>query len=340
MRLTNGYVGLDVLSNVRPVLMGMATVMILYCHSGYWCKEMPSMLKSFLMMGYLGVDIFLFISGIGMYFSWNKKNEERKSIMHWYTKRYVRVLVPYLFICIPIYGILLWLDQSSLSTFICNVTTLSYWLYHKGAWYVAMLMPLYFLTPLLIKYLSGQYGWWYFIILTSICYFCALFLAYYPPEPNGLVHNIAFVVYRLPTYFLGIALAPYIYRSVKIKKNAIIIISILCLLAMCVLYMVNMPFEMFATIIIIVISCYIFSLPDPLIVNCRKVFTKLGKVSLESYLFNIFLPLLLIRIDWDFILYPGINEGNYVMYATTIILGLFLSFSCNWLTKKTMYQCV
>lgn len=61
---------LFLLSKYRTQLMGIATVMIIVCHSvGFGCQISNSILKSIIQHCSLGVDIFLFLSGLGCWYS-------------------------------------------------------------------------------------------------------------------------------------------------------------------------------------------------------------------------------------------------------------------------------
>lgn len=331
------FVSSSIISATRPALMGIATIMILICHSASWCTDLPASISSILKMGYIGVDIFLFISGVGMYYSWHHHvdqcmSTQRGGVLDWYLKRYKRILVPYIVISIPAYLALCWIDNESFVFFINNVSTFSYWIYHKGAWYIAMLIPLYLITPLLVRLLSNKSSWVFFIILTLICYSCALWNHYFPPITYSIEHNVSFVIYRLPSYFLGITVAKYIHKNLKVSLTTVILILVACAILGTVLYLFKMPFEMFMAIIMIIICTYVFSISNKFTVKLRVVFNKLGKISLESYLFNIFLPILLIRINWDFII-PNLNNGNYFMYIITILSGLLLSLGVNRLVE-------
>lgn len=235
-------------------------------------------------------------------------------------------------ISIPFYCIVCWLDEQSFDYFLSNVSTLSYWFYHNGAWYVAMLIPLYLVTPCLVSILSNKYSWIHFILLTLLCYSCAAYYHVNPPAAYGIEHNISFVIFRLPSYFLGITIAPYIQTEYVISRTKTLIILISSLAIGVVLYRYHLPFEMFIAILIIGFCSLILSGSSKFIIKTKKYLNKLGKVSLESYLFNIFLPLLLIRINWDYIS-PNINRGNYLMYIITVILGCALSFGINQIVE-------
>lgn len=318
------------ISKYRPQLMGVATLMIICCHCPHWCTGLPGVCKSILIMGYLGVDMFLLLSGIGMYYSWKKQTENLtntqngwnwKLLILWYSKRYKRFLVPYLMIAIPCYSIIALQEHDSFTNFILNVSTISYWLYHKGAWYIAMLFPLYLLTPLIIRLMSGKYRGGYFVILTIICLFSTQLYS----SDEGIINNIIFVVRRLPSFFLGIIIAPYAVEHKKFQFSYIVAILVLCTTISAAMYLKNLPFEMFAIVPIIFFSIVLLHLHSMVMKYCNQALASVGKISLESYIFNILLPIILSKIQWDLI-YPGINHGNYLMYSFTIIFGLGLSY--------------
>ena len=61
-------------SKYRGVLMGIATIMILIIHS-YECNvNYPDVLNGMLKKTYIGVDIFLFVSGLGIWYSLSKND--------------------------------------------------------------------------------------------------------------------------------------------------------------------------------------------------------------------------------------------------------------------------
>ena len=76
----------------------------------------------------------------------------RGGVKCWYIRRYRRVLVPY-FIIAGIGNILAVMRGRTIAEAVLNISTISYWLEHKGAWYIAMLIPLYAITPLVLCWL-------------------------------------------------------------------------------------------------------------------------------------------------------------------------------------------
>ncbi len=125
--------------------MGMAIIMVMLSHLLSVCKEV----KPFWLFypGFLGVDIFLFLSGYGLCRSW-----ESHTPATFYRRRLWRILP--LFLIFQAFttvsqaasaGNLTWADAA------CNLTTLSFW--HLGGtcseWYLSFLLYLYLLFPLL-----------------------------------------------------------------------------------------------------------------------------------------------------------------------------------------------
>ena len=77
------------LSRYRGVLMGIAIIMIVLFHVALPRSSAFFGLKR---MGNMGVDIFFFLSGIGLWFAWTKRPE----LLHFYRRRLLRILPAWL----------------------------------------------------------------------------------------------------------------------------------------------------------------------------------------------------------------------------------------------------
>ena len=60
------------ISEYRTELMGLSAIMILICHAEGNDLAMPYYLRLIMAQGGIGVDIFLLLSGVGMYYSLSK----------------------------------------------------------------------------------------------------------------------------------------------------------------------------------------------------------------------------------------------------------------------------
>ena len=78
------------ISSARNILFGFATLIIMLFHSSIRIPRRFPFLRFMKKTGNLGVDIFLFLSAIGLYFSFSK-NER---VIDFYKRRMLRILPP------------------------------------------------------------------------------------------------------------------------------------------------------------------------------------------------------------------------------------------------------
>lgn len=139
---------LSLFSKHRQSLMGISAILILLCHASGNKVMMPHALSIILSRGSWGVDMFLLLSGIGLYYSLDRPSV---NIKKWYKNRYSRILIPYFVIIIPLKIIVLYLYGGDIVETILDISTVNFWLNHRGTWFIAMLIPLYISTPLLFN---------------------------------------------------------------------------------------------------------------------------------------------------------------------------------------------
>lgn len=89
----NSKLDLTLISKYRTPLMGIAALMIIFCHAPQYGVVMPSFISNFISRGGLGVDIFLYLSGVGCWYSLSKG----VTLKSWYYKRFIRIFIPYFF---------------------------------------------------------------------------------------------------------------------------------------------------------------------------------------------------------------------------------------------------
>ena len=143
----------NLLSKYRSELMGIACLWVMLHHNYFGWPDSLESLERFALYGNLGVDIFLLLSGVGLYHAWQKKPK----LSDFYARRFVRLIVPYVLIAVP-YWVWrdLWMGQGN---FLLDVTQLSLPL--KGTittWYVPAIAVMYLLYPLIARFLfSGDH---------------------------------------------------------------------------------------------------------------------------------------------------------------------------------------
>lgn len=158
-------------SRFRSELMGVATILIILCHTTKYNLVMPSWLYTILGNCGAGVDIFLFLSGMGIFNSYANREKNKTSIHKWFWKRYIRIIIPCALFIVPL-TILEYFKSSSsaigIGGILLNLSGFGY-LFDKGAlWFVTCILLLYLITPLIHKLLTMKNKYLYVIFLCFI----------------------------------------------------------------------------------------------------------------------------------------------------------------------------
>lgn len=92
------------ISEYRGQLMGIATLLVIFGHSVGNGVAMPRWMESLCGLSSVGVDIFLLVSGLGLWYSLTSLNGNnvQQGVRCWYLRRYKRILIPYLIILVSI----------------------------------------------------------------------------------------------------------------------------------------------------------------------------------------------------------------------------------------------
>lgn len=304
------------LSEHKTQIMGLAALMIIVCHAPASGVIMPNILARIMGLGNFGVDIFLFLSGLGCYYSLNKN---RGGYFCYLKRRFSRLMIPYLLISFPFCLFYLLLGRDNLLDTIYCLTTLEYWLFHKGAWFVSFMIPLYLFSPALYKICDGTNKSWIYV---AILIFITTYLSSVP-SLHTVVSNIQSALLRMPSFLIGMAIAPYCMNKKAISvKWGILLVS--CYLIFTALHIRQyaiwaiMPVVMYISIFLVKLLSKIHIL--------NEFVTLMGNISLESYLTNIYLNSLFIFLIPDYISSP-IFYGRYVEYVTVIVLGIAMAYA-------------
>ena len=320
----NIKINLGDLSRYRTELMGIATIMILLCHAQPFGVHLPTILNKIFTYGNQGVDIFLFLSGMGLYYSL-EKIQDVNQLFYWYKKRYKRILIPYFIIATPFFLHSTVYYDENIWYFISLISTISFWTDHIGAWYIAMLIPIYLFAPE-IKNLCNILNVKRFkiggVILAML--FTILYVIYDMGvmECSKIVDNIFGVLSRVPSFCIGMGIAPLVKKNVEINFLYVIILSL-------ILYSVLhhcLPDSNFPVLLAIpLLTIYILGLRY---LDTKgfdmNILTFMGVISLESYLTNVFFGGFFHRINWGPLVY-----GNYIPYLCVIISGICCSVVIN-----------
>lgn len=141
------------ISFTRSELMGAAIVYIMLYHSriGFGGSDVGNIFSFFKNIGYIGVDIFFFLSGVGLINGWMKKNY---TIAEFYWRRFTRILPFYwailildFLISIPIKG------TSKLIPILSQMAFINF-LFQGDLthWFIAGILLCYIVFPFIVTY--------------------------------------------------------------------------------------------------------------------------------------------------------------------------------------------
>ena len=321
------------LSQKRSKLMGVASLMIIMCHASASNVLMPDLLSRLLDLGIYGVDIFLFLSGLGLYYSFKKNPitpSGRGGYVGYFKRRYYRVLIPYWIVYIPYCIVFFFLGWYTIGDSLLCLGSLEYWFYHRGAWFVSLILILYLFAPILFKALKSRYKWLYTIgIICLIMALCQMKTS--EPINTSINYNIQFVLSRVPSFVIGMALGQMCQESKSVSSFWLIILALCGLLFMkylpqgtCAIWM-EMPLLLF--LIDVVLKC------SEKVGWLDKALVFMGGISLESYLMNISLNSLLGAVIKEYGS-SAIFYGRYLQYSIVIFIGTIAAFYVNRFVKS------
>ncbi len=191
----------------RPVLYGFAALMILYCHMNF---ERPAgaifaPLRWLRSSGACGVDLFVLLTGMGLY-----RSMGHSSVGRFYVRRLVRILPASIIVMFIYHG----LSGSGLRTLIEACLLFPVWFGGPGMWFVPFILTVYLAYPWIYRLQRSDRAprhalWWLFA--ASLAF--SAFTCYCVP---GLRTYLRFAIDRVPIFLLGCILAPMLEEDASI----------------------------------------------------------------------------------------------------------------------------
>ena len=281
-------------------------------------------------MGNLGVDIFFFLSGIGLWYSWAKQQDWRR----FYLNRALRIYPAWLIVAGYFY----------ISRF-HGTTTASYvdlagdiivnwdfWLHDELTfWYVPATMMLYLFAPPYMELVRRHPIYRWLVVLPLM--WCII-VQYVAPVHQAVGH-IEIFWSRVPIFFLGINFAEAVRQKREIDKQAWWMIIVLFALSLwaCIwleqmrhgrfpLYTERMLYIVLAiTTILIMSKVFDWLCGSKAGTYVNKWFAWVGGISLEIYLVHV-----------QFVLNP--LQQYRLGYWTTFFATLAISLPVAWIISK------
>lgn len=208
-----------ILSRFRDELFGIAIISIMIFHyfedvanakPGGISGEIAFFYNT--VFGSIGVEMFLFLSGMGLCFSMKKDPHAGA----FYRKRLKRLLLPYALCGLVFWGLKdLVILKEGLKAFFMDFSLLSFWMKGvKTLWYIALLAPLYLLYPVLYFCFSGKkpVRMMCFAVLLSASIALPFWLKADYPE---VFKHTEIAFFRVPVFLCGAYFGERIYAHEK-----------------------------------------------------------------------------------------------------------------------------
>lgn len=265
--------------------------------------------------GYLGVEVFLFLSGVSLFFSFKKNNV---SISNFYRKRVWKIARIYFFLVIPYYLLLTFTGYYTVNEFFIHL-----FFVNKGVsnfWFLIAIVINYLLYPIVYKLLDKNKQ--YVVILSIIVYVVFLFLLNY--YFFGFYSRFEILLSRIPIFLVGCLFGESVYNNKQVLgKHLFFLVPLfidgpLNLLISKISFLA--PFQLVVKRLIMgwktigIIFTIIIILKVLEITKIPEMLRKLGKASLEIYVVHIIIRGILI-----YLIKVPINQNQ-----TSVILFYFV----------------
>lgn len=294
-------IDIALLSKYRTQLMGIAMLWVMLRHSEFNDTGYAFIIRLLHRSGYGGVDIFFLLSGLGLFFAYNKE----KSIKVFYLRRLLRIL-PYYIPVVILYTLLFQypIGEIDLRGVFLRVFLLDYWIDRDAlGWYIPVAIFFYFLTPCIMYILKGS--WTRNCILLIFAVFVVGFLA----NQLGQLWIMDVVCVRLASFILGIYTGFIIAEKKQINIVWLVILFIVGAFMYAIeyryggeiewvnVYFVTLPFFFLALPLCAGLS-YLFSLFK----NYKfPFFYFIGTYTLCIYIFHERIKLIMVYLDLPYI---------------------------------------
>ena len=338
---------LNDISRFRGEHMGVAIIIIVLFHvfvprsSEFYCLKR---------MGNLGVDIFLFLSGVGLWYSWTKEKAHSisgkvteyadntlppfswKAFMRKYAMFYWRRLkrvYPIWFIVACYYFIPRFNGDDWIDLFGDILINWGFWLHDElKFWYVPAIMMLYVIAPPYIELIRRHDTYRWIVVLTVV--WCII-VQYVTPVHNAVGH-IEIFWSRIPIFLIGINMGEMIRQRKTLEGSTLwlIIITFIMTLTACLyleqvkhglfpLFLERMIYIPLAITFLILLNMLLCKTPAAI----RKALAWVGSISLEIYL-----------IHMIFILTPLTHY--HLGYWTTFFLTMVITLPIAWTIQQVI----
>lgn len=312
-------------SKHRQFLMGIAALGIVVFHSVSYCElqtdnRIINYLFGFTYNLNIGVEIFLLLSGIGLYFSFNNKKVNFKE---YYIKRILNVYLIALIIDLPyvIYADLIFENKGILYALAEWIGLLNWTGKTKLAWYAIFAMFLYAIYPLIFKVLKSiEKSKYELLFVTAFCVAWALLCKGVNILFPQVYSAVEIAINRIPVFIIGCYLGRFVYNREKYSAK-LYFFALFGIVLWVILSVFNCGLigDRFGHCLLSLALCIvILKLTDLIKIKpLYKFFEFLGGMSLELYLVHLIFAYSIFELN---------GNKSVLLYYFFAIVSVFISY--------------
>lgn len=223
---------LNWISKYRIELFGIAILSVFYFHFGtlhvaYYengsglLYDITKMFRVY--FSSTGVDIFAFLSGMGLYYSFSANDD----IKRYYSRRFKRILIPY-----AIVGSIFWIQHDILfvhagfERFVKDFTYVTFFTEGiNNLWFIFFIGCMYLIFPAVYKLtFRSKYGMLCFAAILVVAVLTPVMLYNYDVD---LYRNIDKAITRIPAFLLGVPAGKYIKQGKKVPHIPVMLLIVI-----------------------------------------------------------------------------------------------------------------
>lgn len=317
MNINKAIVNIKDISTHRSELMGWSILWIMMLHFTFTQVKPLGFIAQY---GFAGVDIFMLVSGLGLFFSLEKDS----NLAHFYKKRLLRIFPTY-FLLGGIINLLQTHDD--ILTYLFRYSTIGFWTGGGFAeWFIPSLVILYLLAPLVKATIDKRW----FVLIGAVVIAILLVAYYFTDKEHIIDREHFFFLYRIPAFIFGMICAYWIKNNVSMKWYFLILLTALpFFIWFFPLHHQLYIFKYYSLAFLLPVFTLCFVLLSKYVRFLSPVIKKMGEASLEIYLIQgIFFTLVISGKTETFI------QWHDVLTILMIVASTLLGIASHWLIDK------
>ena len=307
------------LKKTKQPIMGVAALLIFLFHLFPVSRNsdvLSGVIRFIVMTGYIGVDIFFFMTGYMAYYS------DTGNYFSYIKRKFLHIYPIFIFCCI-LYVIM---GKLSITKAVLTVFGIEFILNGGGSmiWFIPAIMIFYLAVPFYLKLVRKMNN--IKLLIISLAIWSGLMLAIENFTDN---HSLNIFLCRLPIILLGLFLAEYEGEwRVNIKAG----VGVVLLVAGIALnynfgYMIKLAFPISDIFYVTAIpySLGIILCADVIFAKMKSyIFSALGKVSLELYCLQM--------------VFGSLIFGRAIRYVNSSLVAFFIVFAIIFILSKLIHS--